>query len=149
MYHSCDVVYLDIRTLVTCVYIFTNISIHTHMEARACAYTAQVQTRDLRYISIWQSINTVIEYRIMMWCFMSIKWLYPGKTILHLLARYMQDKQQTCKIHGVILQEYSFARFGNKILATKYNVSCKIKCFLQNNNTPQFFLQVIKCSCLK
>ena len=43
------------------------------MQARACAYTAQAQTRDMRYISIWQSINTVIEYRIMMRCLMSIK----------------------------------------------------------------------------
>ena len=43
------------------------------MQARVCAYTAQAQTRDLRYISIWQSINTVIEYRIMMRCFMSIE----------------------------------------------------------------------------
>ena len=34
---------------------------------------AQAQTRDRRYISIWQSINTVIEYRIMMRCFMSIE----------------------------------------------------------------------------
>ena len=32
------------------------------MLARACAYMAQAQTRDRRYISIWQSINTVIEY---------------------------------------------------------------------------------------
>ena len=43
------------------------------MQARACAYTAQALTRDLRYISIWQSINTVIEYRIMIQCLMSIK----------------------------------------------------------------------------
>ena len=68
MYHSCDVVYLD-----TYVYIYTNVSTHTHMQARVCAYMAQAQTRDLRYISIRQSINTVIEYRIIMRCFMSIK----------------------------------------------------------------------------
>ena len=43
------------------------------MQARACAYTAQAQTWDLQYISIWQSINTVIEYRIMMQCVMSIE----------------------------------------------------------------------------
>ena len=43
------------------------------MQAHVCAYTAQAQTRDLRYISIWQSINTVIEYRIMMQCLVSIK----------------------------------------------------------------------------
>ena len=43
------------------------------MQVRVCAYTAQAQTRDLRYISIWQSINTVIEYRIMMQCLMSIE----------------------------------------------------------------------------
>ena len=43
------------------------------MQARACAYTAQAQIRDLRYISIWESINTVIEYRIMMQCLMSIE----------------------------------------------------------------------------
>ena len=46
---------------------------HTHTHTRACAYTARAQTRDLRYILIWQSINMVIEYRIMMLCFMSIK----------------------------------------------------------------------------
>ena len=43
------------------------------MQVHACAYTAQAQTRDLRYILIWQSINTVIEYRIMMRCLMSIE----------------------------------------------------------------------------
>ena len=43
------------------------------MQVRVCAYTAQAQTRDLRYILIWQSINTVIEYRIMMQCLMSIE----------------------------------------------------------------------------
>ena len=43
------------------------------MQAHACAYMAQAQTRDLRYISIWQFINTVIEYHIMIRCFMSIK----------------------------------------------------------------------------
>ena len=43
------------------------------MLARVYAYMAQAQTRDWRYISIWQSINTVIEYRIMMRCFMSIE----------------------------------------------------------------------------
>ena len=42
------------------------------MQVRVCAYTAQAQTRDLRYISIWQSINTVIEYRIMMQCLMMV-----------------------------------------------------------------------------
>ena len=46
---------------------------HTQTQARACAYTAQAQTRDLRYISIRQSINMVIECRIMMLCFMSIE----------------------------------------------------------------------------
>ena len=53
-----------------CVY--THKRIH-FMQVRVCAYTAQAQTRDLRYISIWQSINTVIEYRIMMQCLMSIE----------------------------------------------------------------------------
>ena len=43
------------------------------MQARACVYTAQALTRDLRYISIGQSTNTVIEYRIMIQCLMSIK----------------------------------------------------------------------------
>ena len=43
------------------------------MQACACAYMAQAQTRDLWCISIWQSINTVIKYRIMMLCFMSIE----------------------------------------------------------------------------
>ena len=43
------------------------------MQARACVYMAQAQTRDLRYILIWQSINTVIEYRIMVRCLMSIE----------------------------------------------------------------------------
>ena len=33
----------------------------------------QAQTRDRQYILIWQSINMVIEYRIMMRCFMSIE----------------------------------------------------------------------------
>ena len=62
------------HTLVTCVYIYTNVSTHTLiMQANACAYMAQAQTRDLRYISIWQSINTVIEYRIIMRCLMSIE----------------------------------------------------------------------------
>ena len=54
---------------------------------------------------------------------------YPGKTILHLFARYMQEKQETCKINA-ILQEYSFARFAIKILARKYTISCKGSCIL-------------------
>ena len=45
----------------------------SHMQACACAYMARTQTKDLRYKSIWQSINTVIEYCIMMRCFMSIE----------------------------------------------------------------------------
>ena len=54
--------------------IYTDVSTHTtHTQVRAWTYTAQAQTRDLRYILIWQSINMVIEYRIMMLCFMSIK----------------------------------------------------------------------------
>ena len=54
----------------------------------------------------------------------------PGKTILHLLARYMQDKQETCKIHArsvrscknTVLQD-----LDTNILVRKYKVSC---CFL-------------------
>ena len=71
MYLSCDVVYLDISSHL-CVYIHKRIHAH-FMQVCVCAYTAQAQTRDLRYISIWQSINTVIEYRIMMQCLMSIE----------------------------------------------------------------------------
>ena len=57
-----------------CIYTQTYPHTHIHiMQARACAYTAQAQTRDLRYISKWQSINTVIENRIMMQCLMSIE----------------------------------------------------------------------------
>ena len=71
MYHSCDVVYLDILKSLVCIY--TQTYPHTHMLAQACAYMVQAQTRDRRYILIWQSINMVIEYRIMMRCFMSIE----------------------------------------------------------------------------
>ena len=44
------------------LYVYIHKRIHTHTCAgRAYAYMVQAQTRDLRYISIWQSINTVIE----------------------------------------------------------------------------------------
>ena len=56
-------------------------------------------------------------------------YVHPGKTILHLFARYMQEKQETCKINA-ILQEYSFARFVIKILARKYTISCRGSCIL-------------------
>ena len=72
MYLSCDVVYLDILYSLVCIYTQTYPRTH-FMQVRVCAYTAQAQTRDLRYILIWQSINTVIEYRIMMQCLMSIE----------------------------------------------------------------------------
>ena len=63
------------RLELTCAHIYTDVSTHTHAQSRECAYTAKAQTRDLQYISIWQSMNMVIEYRIMMRSFMSIKML--------------------------------------------------------------------------
>ena len=67
--------YLDILQSLVCIYTQTYPHTHTHtqMQTCACAYMAQAQTKDLRYKSIWQSINTIIEYFIMIQCFISIE----------------------------------------------------------------------------
>ena len=40
------------------------------------------------------TVNEVVKVHIHFLC------AFPGKTILHLLARFMQDKQETCKIRA-------------------------------------------------
>ena len=49
-----------------------------HVADRYYSLDTHVVYRDLRYISIWQYIDTVIEYRIVILCSMNIevsKWL--------------------------------------------------------------------------
>ena len=49
---------------------------------RKMANALPVTTRDLRYISIWQYIDIVIKYRIVILCSMNIevsKWLCSGE----------------------------------------------------------------------
>ena len=73
MYHSSGISLHTLGDLNSIVRIYTRASTHTHMHGHACSYMTQAQSRDLQYISIWQYINTVIKYRIMMLCFMSIE----------------------------------------------------------------------------
>ena len=49
----------------------THARVHTHINASA--YTVHAQSKDLGYISIWQYIDTVTEFHIMILCFMSIE----------------------------------------------------------------------------
>ena len=45
----------------------------TQAVARASAYFALPSARDLQYISIWQYIDTLIEYRIVILCSINIE----------------------------------------------------------------------------
>ena len=56
----------------------THTHTHTHTHRAMLTHThihthTHTQSRDLRYIAIWQYINTVIEYRIMILCFIRIE----------------------------------------------------------------------------
>ena len=50
-----------------------------NIDGYACACMAHTESRDLRYVLMWQCIDIGIEYHTMILCSMSIeipKWLY-------------------------------------------------------------------------